>query len=50
MWESFQEEAAFETGRMRRLWMDGDGNRRKAGICSKSNKDREVDVSRLCTG
>lgn len=51
--ESFQEEAAFETGRMGRqgrLWMAGDGNMREGGICSKNNKEREVAMSGLCTG
>lgn len=50
--ESFQEEAAFETGRMGRqdrLWMAGDGNVREGGICSRNNQEKEVALSGLCT-
>lgn len=47
--KSFQEEAAFEPGRMGNLWMDGDGKRREGRISSISNKGRGVVISGLCT-
>lgn len=47
---SFQEKATFESGRLGRLWMDRDGNRRDAKISSRSNKGREVAMSGSCTG